>query len=92
MRKRKEVIRELARERIERLFVLAGEESRKEYITLARKIGMKYRVRIPKELKMRMCRNCYSYLIFGRNARVRLRGDRMSVTCLNCGKVMRRGY
>jgi ribonuclease P protein subunit RPR2 len=86
-------------QRIERLFELAEaeaiherEQRSKRYIQLARAIGMRYRVRIPKHLKMRLCKGCYSFLIPGKNARVRLRGEYMTTTCLRCGQHMRRLY
>lgn len=97
--KRRRRIEDLAVQRIERLFELAEVEARdereernKRYIELARAIGMRYQVRIPKPLKMRLCKRCYALLIPGRNARVRLRGDYMTTTCLRCGQQMRRPY
>ncbi|MBS7650831.1 MAG: ribonuclease P [Candidatus Bathyarchaeia archaeon] len=90
--------KELASERIERLFELAGECFKESphladrYVELARKIGMKCRVRIPKHLKMRFCKGCGSYLVFGVNSRVRTRPEgygRVVVTCLKCGMVKR---
>ncbi|MGQ9543101.1 MAG: ribonuclease P protein component 4 [Candidatus Bathyarchaeia archaeon] len=91
--------KELASERIERLFELA-EECFKErpqladrYVELARKIGMKCRVRIPQHLRMRLCKNCGSFLVFGVNSRVRIRPEgngRVVITCLKCG--MNRRY
>ena len=97
--KRRRRIEDLAVQRIELLFELAEAEARdereqrsKRYIELARAIGMRYRARIPKPLKMRLCKRCYALLIPGRNARVRLRGDYMTTTCLRCGQQMRRPY
>ncbi|MHC1635166.1 MAG: ribonuclease P protein component 4 [Candidatus Methanospirareceae archaeon] len=98
--KRGERIRDIALQRIERLFELAEADAKKKkgkirsnrYVQLARRIGMRYRVRIPKHLKMRICKGCHSFLIPGRNARVRLRGDYMVTTCLECNRKMRRPY
>jgi ribonuclease P protein subunit RPR2 len=97
--KRRRRIEDIAVQRIERLFELAEAEAREErkqrsqrYIELARAIGMRYRVRIPKNLKMRLCKRCYALLIPGRNARVRLRGEYMTTTCLRCGEHIRRPY
>jgi ribonuclease P protein subunit RPR2 len=52
----------LALERIYRLFELADatEEYSKRYISLAKKIGEKTNVTIPKELKKKACKKCYS--------------------------------
>ncbi|MDI6888399.1 MAG: ribonuclease P protein component 4 [Methanocellales archaeon] len=96
--KRKSWIRDMARQRIERLFMLAekqfGEhpERSDRYIQLARRIGTRNNVRIPRELKQRMCKHCDSYLVPGTNARVRLRKRYVTVTCLTCNKQMRYPY
>ncbi len=94
-----ESFRSIAQRRIKRLFELAeqeaarGREDRSDrYVQLARRIGMRYRVRIPGHLKMRICKSCNSYLIPGRNMRVRLRGEYITTTCLRCGRQMRRPY
>ncbi len=95
----KRQIADLAVERIERLFELAevaakaGQEQRSDHYTqLACAIGMRYRVRIPRHLKMRLCKRCHRLLIPGKTARVRLRGEYMTTTCLRCGAQMRRPY
>lgn len=88
----------MAKQRIERLFELAGQEfgehpeRSNRYVQLARRIGMRHNVRIPRKLKRRMCRHCHSYLVPGGNARVRLRGEYAAVTCLVCKKLMRYPY
>jgi len=69
-----------------------GRDRSERYVQLARKIGMRYRVRIPRHLKMRFCKNCHAFLIPGRNARVRLKGENLTTTCLRCGKQTRRPY
>lgn len=90
---------DIALQRIERLLELAvrdakvGKEKRSErYVDLARKMGMRHRVRIPPDLKRRICKGCHGILIPGRNARVRLRGDYIATTCLRCGRQMRQPY
>jgi ribonuclease P protein subunit RPR2 len=57
----------LALERIYRLFELAEEMQKegkekysKRYLQLAKRIGEKLSVTIPKELKKKFCRKCYS--------------------------------
>jgi ribonuclease P protein subunit RPR2 len=102
-RSRKGRIEDIALQRIERLFELAEADAKENkikgrsrrsdrYVQLARKIGMRYRVQIPHHLKMRICKGCYAFLVPGENARVRLRGDYITTTCLKCGKQMRRPY
>jgi len=97
-KKQKDWAKDMAYERILRLFELADMEFRKHpersdrYVQLARRIGMRYRVRMPPELKHRICRHCHSYLVQGATARTRLQGTHISTTCLACGKQMRRPY
>lgn len=97
-KKNKNLTKDLATERIQRLFELADVEyssnptRSNEYISLARKIGMRYLVRFPRELKVRFCKSCGSYLVPGGNCRIRLKGRYMTVTCLKCGNVRRYIY
>jgi ribonuclease P protein subunit RPR2 len=89
----------IARERIERLFLLAEAEANNRnyaradrYASLAVKIGMRYNVRIPTKYKMRFCRGCGTYLIPGVNCTTRLnRGVRL-VRCGKCGRLYRMPY
>lgn len=90
---------DIAVQRIERLFELAQAAAREDrdersarYTQLARIIGMRYRVRIPRPLKVWLCKGCYALLIPGKTARVRLRGEYIATTCLRCGRIMRRPY
>jgi ribonuclease P protein subunit RPR2 len=90
----------IARERISILFKQAEKEFKKHperskrYVELAKKIGMRYNVRIPKNLRRRFCKKCFSYLKPGVNCRVRTSKSRQSVvvTCLVCGFVSRQPY
>ena len=92
--------KKIAKERIKILFKKAEEvfnENPKiadRYIELARKIGMRYNVRIPRELKRKFCRKCYKYLRPNINCKVRTRKDKQSVVikCLECGYIMRYPY
>ncbi len=98
IKKQKSLIKDLAVQRINRLFELADQEFEENpkrsdrYVLLARRIGMRFRVRFPKTLKRRMCKHCRSYLVPGSSARVRLRGRYITVTCLRCNKQMRYPY
>jgi len=90
----------IALERIGILFALAAREFGRHpersdrYAGLARKIGMRYNVRIPKELRMRFCRYCLSYLVPGRNCTVRTNSRLRSVEvkCHKCGRITRFPY
>ncbi|MBN2110922.1 MAG: ribonuclease P [Methanosarcinaceae archaeon] len=93
--KKKAAAKEIAFERIKHLFDVADREypydpgRSDRYVSLARKIGMRYRVSIPPELKRRMCKGCGSYLTPGANCRVRLRGGILVITCMKCGRIQR---
>ncbi len=84
----------IAKERISYLIKRAEEYKTKDYelarryVELARRIAMKYRVRVPRELKALYCKKCLYPYREGR-FRVRVRKSRVIVTCLNCGYVRR---
>ncbi len=83
----------IARERIKILFreaAQAGPELAKRYMKLAKKIGMRYNVRLG-VLKRRFCRHCFSFFT-SENSRRRMKDGVMSVTCLSCGKITRYPY
>lgn len=90
----------IALERIEHLFseadkCFAHRPGRADhYVKQARRLGMRYNVRIPAAYKLNYCRQCQCYLKLGVNARVRTRSDRQAVvfTCLKCGWIRRYGY
>ena len=89
----------IALHRIHRLFQQAERrafENRLElanrYVELARKIAMRYLVRMPRAYKRRYCKHCYAYLVPGKNCRVRLKKRKVVVTCFNCGGLMRYPY
>ncbi len=86
----------IAGERIDILFDLAEREASAHnlhradrYVGLARKIGMRYNVRIPGRYKRRYCKHCHSYLLPSVNCRVRVRGRKVIIFCENCGDHMR---
>ncbi|MFQ6060595.1 MAG: ribonuclease P protein component 4 [Thermoplasmata archaeon] len=96
VRRRRGEERRIAIERINILFTLAekcavkGNTSRaNRYAHLAWKIGMRYNISLPKYLKRRYCRGCHTYLQPGINCRVRLTGDRITLTCESCGRFYR---
>jgi ribonuclease P protein subunit RPR2 len=83
----------IAKERIEILFreadlvFLEDQKLANRYVELARKIGMKLNVSIPKHLKCKFCKKCGHFLVFGINAKQRLISNEKIVvfTCLDCG-------
>jgi RNase P subunit RPR2 len=90
----------VAGERIGDLFALAESESRAQptspypnrYVGLARRIGMRYTVRLPPEYRERYCRHCSSFWVEGRTVRTRLRAGHRVQTCLVCGVTRRQRY
>jgi ribonuclease P protein subunit RPR2 len=65
------------------------------YVSLARKFSMKYKVRIPREYKIYICKGCKGVLKPGVTAVFRLRSrpkKSVYVKCLRCGHVYRRVY
>ena len=88
----------VAQERIERLqelareAVTAGHEDRaRRYVRRARRIAERNRLRLPREFVRFTCDRCDTYLVPGRNARVRLQDGHVVVTC-DCGEHARYPY
>lgn len=86
--------KDIARERMDRLFELAAKEASagstdraKRYVSLALRIGERYMVRAGR--KRTYCPACHSYFVPPRNVRVRTGNGRISMTCLECGHVIR---
>ena len=90
--------RRIATEHISLLFQIARDSFDQEpdlaqnYVKTARKIGMRYKVRLPTEFRRMVCRECKSFIVPGKNCTVRFRPKREPhrvVTCLICGGHMR---
>lgn len=89
---------EIAAERIDRLEVLAreatiaGETDRAQrYVRLARRIAERNRLELPKQFRRFTCDACDRYLRPGDNARIRLQGGHVVITC-SCGAQSRYPY
>ncbi|MFH1294582.1 MAG: ribonuclease P [Candidatus Aenigmatarchaeota archaeon] len=88
------------KERINILFEQAEDVFRKDpalahrYADLARKIAMRYNIRLGKVHRMRMCSECHHYIVPGENSTIRTSAVRHSIliTCSDCGNVMRYPY
>ena len=88
---------DIAKERIDRLLELAKEEFNKnpgrsrDYIKLARKIGMRYNVRLKKEQKRSFCKKCNQLLIPNKSSKVEIESKKKLkiIKCLNCGNIYR---
>ena len=90
--------KEIAKERIKQLFKQAALQFNKNkslanrYVTLARKIAMKYKVKFTSAQKRKFCKHCYCFLMPGKNCTVRTTGKTITYTCKNCKKFTRVGY
>ncbi len=87
--------KQIAQERIKTLFKEAEKAFSKNpalshrYVQLARKIAMKVKSRIPKELKRKFCKHCHKFLMPGTNCRIRTREGKLIIYCLECKKYTR---
>jgi len=88
----------IAMERIRILFELAEETFPSDstlaqrYVDLARRIAMRTRLRLPRDLRRRVCRRCNAFLVPGATSRTRIRQRRephVATTCLKCGATTR---
>lgn len=84
----------IARERI--ALLLDETEKAKEnsgrarrYVMLARKIGMRYNLRMPREFKRKYCKRCYNLLL---DSKRRLKGGMLVVVCKHCCATTRYPY
>ncbi len=90
----------IARERIRNLLKQAkavfkeSPELAHRYAGLARRISLRYNIRLPRELKRQICKKCHKYLFPGSNSQVRTRKEKQAVIikCLECGHIMRFPY
>jgi len=84
--------------KINELFRLAAQtfkespDKANKYVTKARRIAMKKRLKIPSTLQKKFCKNCYSYLKPNINVRIRTRQGKLIYYCLKCKKYMRFPY
>lgn len=98
MRNYRAEIKRIALERINKLFEEAAKVFKNDkklanrYVKIARKIGMKTKIRIPSKFKKRFCKHCLSYLVPGVNCRVRTKNGKLVYYCLECKRFMRYPY
>lgn len=90
------LIKEVAAERMERLFSLSEKRTEartkdsdalaKRYVALARKISAHYKVKLPIEMKNRICKKCNLVLIPGISCTVRIASQGCIVYRCECGE------
>lgn len=62
------------------------------YVDRARKIAMKYKVKLPSSLKKQFCTHCHRFLMPGSNCTVRLTSQKVVYYCKSCRHYMRFPY
>ena len=62
------------------------------YAFLSLRIAMKLNVRMPSELKRKICPHCHVFLMPGTNSRVRVREGNVVSFCLECRHYTRFGF
>jgi ribonuclease P protein subunit RPR2 len=97
LNKRKQKVKEIAREHIDVLVEhalhekddhLAAKQARQ-----AKKIAMHLRIRLPYEIRQLYCKSCKAFIIPGRSARVRVgraKTRAVRITCLKCDHTYRK--
>lgn len=89
-KKNKNLIQQIALERIYRLMDLAIEnwethpKRSSDYLQLMKKIGMRNKVKIPKEVKKFYCKKCFSLLIKEKDKETRIKNKVLFIKCRNC--------
>ena len=94
--KDKKLQKDIAKKSINKLFYLAEQKALSDdldlanrYVEIARKISMRYQLKMSAEFKRRFCKHCYQYLLPGSNCRIRLHRSRLIIFCNNCKKYTR---
>ncbi|MEM4662453.1 MAG: ribonuclease P [Candidatus Diapherotrites archaeon] len=86
----KEEMRIVALNRIHKLFEQAEKnftqrpDRSKRYVELARKIAMRHNIKFDVKLKKKFCKKCGAYLVIGKNAKIRVSGRLLKITCCEC--------
>ncbi len=99
-RNNKNIIKNIARSRIDFLFHRAHEifpdnkELANRYVYLARRYSQRAKIKIPSIWRKRVCHKCKKFLYPGINYRVRIqsrkgKGSHVSLTCFECNKITR---
>ncbi len=93
----KNLRKEIALERVCRLFELAEKEFEKKperskrYVELARKLSTRNKAPIPSALKKRFCKKCGAFLKQGKNAEWMDLGKMVEIECRECGYSFKKG-
>ena len=84
--------KKLARSHVDGLFRQVQEDSSRgdRYIALARKVAMKFKLKLGSDQKRMFCKHCYKALYPGKNLRIRVHEHRIIYYCLECKKFWRK--
>jgi len=99
----KNIIKQLALERIEYLMELAfkiypeNPELANRYLEHSRNYSMSTKVKIPRKYKTYVCHKCKKLMIPGYSCKIRIqsrkkRGSHLIITCLNCQNIVHQIY
>lgn len=94
-RNNKSKIQEVAKKRISILLDEASKNFSKypershRYAEIARKIKLKYKIKMTPEIKRRLCKKCHKFMVPGKNCRIRINSSRLIYTCKECGNIRR---
>lgn len=94
--KRKKYYKTIANHRIHTLMRLAETTAQQghlhyanRYVSLARKLAMRYVIPIPPEFKRNICKHCYAFLLPGKNSHTRIQQGKIITTCHTCSHIHR---
>ena len=62
------------------------------YVQLARKIAMRYKVKIESKYKRQYCKHCHTYFMPSKTCRVRTKDGKIISFCFKCKKFSRVMY
>jgi ribonuclease P protein subunit RPR2 len=91
--------KDLALERIYRIIDIAKEtalydlELANKQASIAKRISMRYKVRLPYEIRMLFCKRCKRFIVPGINSRVRIGRSNVKairISCLECNHIYRK--
>jgi len=61
------------------------------YVQLARKIAMRYNIKLPTAYRRMVCKYCKRYLYPGITSQTRVKNGKVNIKCMQCGKTMHYG-
>lgn len=97
---KKNLVKEIAGERIAILFDLAGKsveddkELARRYVKRLRYLSSHYKVQLPKHIRNGICKHCNEVLVPGFNAKIRIASSKgyVATICNTCGRELHSYY